>query len=69
MPTLQPPQTFHCSNCGWKKTIAHAIGDVRIPGLNHIDRCGNCGSNSLEGKPASPLEITLTKLGGLLGRR
>ena len=64
-----PPQTFRCSDCHWKKTIPFTIGDVRIPGLNHIDRCGQCGGTNMEQVPASRLEITLAQLSGLIGKR
>ncbi|WP_152980598.1 hypothetical protein [Stenotrophomonas ginsengisoli] len=64
-----PPQTFRCNDCQWKKTIPHTIGDVRMPGLNHIDCCSRCGSSNIQRFPASPLEITLARLGGLLGPR
>lgn len=64
-----PPQTFRCRDCQWKKTIPFTIGDVRIPGLNHIDRCGQCGGTHIEQLPASRLEITLAQLSGLIGKR
>jgi rubredoxin len=64
-----PPQTFRCRDCQWKKTIPFTIGDVRIPGLNHIDRCGQCGGTNMEQVPASRLEITLAQLSGLIGKR
>lgn len=63
------PQTFRCIDCQWKKTIPHAIGDVRMPGLNHIDQCARCGSTHIERRPASALEVTLARLGGLAGKR
>ena len=64
-----PPQTFRCRDCQWKKTIPFTIGDVRMPGLNHIDRCGQCGGTNMEQVPASRLEITLAQLSGLIGKR
>ena len=64
-----PPQTFRCRDCQWKKTIPFTIGDVRIPGLNHIDRCGQCGGTNMEQVPASRLEITLAQLSGLIDKR
>lgn len=64
-----PPQTFRCRDCQWKKTIPFTIGDVRISGLNHIDRCGQCGGTNMEQAPASRLEITLAQLSGLIGKR
>lgn len=64
-----PPQTFRCADCQWSKTIPHTTGDVRLPGFNYIEHCGNCGSGNIQARLASPLEITLARLGSLLRRR
>ena len=64
-----PPRTFHCDDCGWKKTVPHAGSDVRIPGYDHFAQCPDCGKSDVRSQPASTLEILAARAGQLLRRR
>jgi len=68
MALLTPPQTFRCSDCNWKMSTPHPPGDVRLPGLDHIDNCLQCGSSRIERRNASAVETTLARL-RLFGRK
>lgn len=63
MPTAQPPATFHCRHCGWKRTLPVPLGDCRVPGVTHFTACPECGrGDAITQRSAGPLELIAARI-------
>lgn len=60
MPIRPQPCTYHCKQCGWKKTVAPQ-SDALLPG-EFFSACPMCANASIERKPPTALERALIRL-------
>ncbi|CAD5375350.1 conserved hypothetical protein [Pseudomonas sp. OF001] len=68
MPIPPPPSTFRCTDCGWRRTVIPR-SDALILGVDWFEHCPQCGSQTLQWRPASATETFKARLQQLLGGR
>ena len=68
MPIRPQPFTFHCSTCGWCRTVIPR-SDALLQGLDWFDRCPQCDSQPLQWRSATATEIFKARLQHLFGSR
>ncbi len=64
MPIPAPPSVYHCSDCGWHKTVPPK-SDNLVTGYDCFTECPKCGSKALKRTPAGSLDTIISKFGSL----